>query len=221
MRTPMHATTPPRRRLQALARPGAVEVTVAVPLALPLAARIQERDWEAFTTDATQLANGLRDLVDACAPDGVPIITPEVLTSHGPPDPTSAEVAAALEATRRLRATMGDRLALVAVLPGPGAFAGADVFLELGKAFLGAGADALVLLEHHAEPAALSTLANVARFHQAVAFGCCAEQGGLPTVERVGLAEPRRGAGLVLTDEVLPRNTDVTVLQDWVVTVRG
>jgi hypothetical protein len=217
----MNATLPPRRRLQALARPGAVGAAVGVPLALALAARIQERDWGAFTTDPTQLANGLRDLVDACAPDAVPVVTPDVLTAHGAPDPGGSEVAAALEATRRLRATMGDRLALVAVLPGPGAFGGAEAFITLGKAFLGAGVDALVLLEHHAEPAALSTLANVARFHQAAAFGCCAEQGGLPVVERLGLTEPRAGVGLVLTDESLPRDTDVTALQDWVVAVRG
>jgi hypothetical protein len=218
----MHATLPPRRRLQALGRPGqAVTGAVVVPLALALAARIQERDWEAFTTDATQLANGLRDLVDACAPDGVPVLTPEVLMAHGDPDPDGAEVAAALEATRRLRTTMGDQLVLVAVLPGPGAFGSSDALLALGKALLGAGVDALVLLEHHGERAAVSTLANVARFHQATAFGCCADQGGLPVIDRVGLDAPRAGGGLVLTDAPLPRETDVSVLQEWVVTVRG
>lgn len=210
----------PRQRVQALAQGRQDGRGIAVPLAMQVAARIQERDWEAFTCDPTQLANGLRDLVDACAPDGIPLTMPEVLLEAA--DPVGGvEAQTALEATRRLRASMGDRVALVACLPGPAALpnGGVDV-LELGKAFLGAGADAIVVLEHHGDTSALSTLANVARFHQAAALGCCASH-GLPVVERVPLAEPRPATGMVLTADTLTRDTDVSVLEDWVEAVRG
>ncbi len=210
----------PRQRAQALAQGRPDGHGIAVPLAMQVAARIQERDWEAFTCDPTQLANGLRDLVDACGPDGIPLTTPEVLLAAA--DPVGGiEAQTALEATRRLRSSMGDRVALVACLPGPAALPnGGDDVLELGKAFLAAGADAIVVLEHHGDNSALSTLANVARFHQAAALGCC-ENHGLPVVERVPLAEPRPATGMVMTTDTLPRDTDVSVMEDWVEAVRG
>lgn len=216
----MGAMAPPRQRLQALAQGRPDDQAIAVPLAMQVAARIQERDWEAFTCDPTQLANGLRDLVDACAPDGIPVTMPEVLLDAA--DPVGGiEAQTALEATRRLRSSMGERVALVACLPGPAALPnGGDDVLELGKAFLGAGADAIVVLEHHGGTSALSTLANVARFYQAAALGCC-DRHGLPVVERVALAEPRPATGMVMTTDTLPRDTDVSVLEDWVEAVRG
>jgi hypothetical protein len=63
-------------------------------------------------------------------------------------------------------------------------------------------------------------LANVARFHQAVALGDDGAH-GLPLVERRPLAEPTPGDGVVLTDVHLPRETDVSDLEDWVAAVRG
>lgn len=211
---------PPRQRVQALALGRPDGHGIAVPLAMQVAARIQERDWEDFTCDPTQLANGLRDLVDACGPDGVTVTTPEVLLDAA--DPVGGiEVQTALEATFRLRSSMGDRVALVACLPGPSALPrGGDDVLELGKAFLGAGADAIVVLEHHGDTSALATLANVARFHQAAALGCC-ESHGLPVIDRVPLTEPRPATALVMTTDTLPRDTDVSVLEDWVAGVRG
>ncbi len=192
-----------------------------MPLGLRVAARIQERDWDDFTCDPTQLANGLRDLADACGPDGVPVSSAETLLAGGP-DPLAGEQGqAALEATRRLRASFGDRLVLIACLPGPASLAGGrDALLDVGKQFLAAGVDVLVVLGHHADEPQLGTLANVARFHQALAVGCCGAQ-GLPEAERVPLADPRPVPGLVLTAEELPGDTDLSLLEDWVDGVRG
>jgi hypothetical protein len=191
---------------------------IAVPLAHRLAARIQERDWDDFTCDPTQLANGLRDLTDAVAPDGLAVALPDVLLEGGKDLLSSDQGAAAVEATRRLRTSLGDRTALLACLPGPGAVdGGADGVLAAAKAFLAAGADGIVVLGPPV--GSLSTLGNVARFHQAVALGDDPGH-GLPVVERRSLAEPTPGTGVVLTDVHLPRDTDVSLLEDWVAAVR-
>jgi hypothetical protein len=192
---------------------------IAVPLAHRLAARIQERTWEEFTCDPTQLANGLRDLADAVLPDGLAVCLPDVLLEGGADALGSVQGAAAVEATRRLRASMGDRVALLACLPGPGEVrGGADGVLAAAKEFLAAGADGIVVLGTPA--GSLSTLANVARFHQAVALGDDGAH-GLPVVQRRPLDEPTPGDGVVLTDVHLPRETDVSDLEDWVDGVRG
>jgi hypothetical protein len=208
-----------RARVRALAQRRGDGRGIAVPLAHRLAARIQERDWEDFTCDPTQLANGLRDLADAVGPDGLAVSLPDVLLEGGTDLLGSDQGVAAVEATRRLRASMGDRIALVACLPGPGEVdAGIDAVLAAAKEFLAAGADAIVVLGSPA--GSLSTLANVARFHQAVALGDDGAH-GLPLVERRPLDEPSPAAGLVLTDVHLIRDTDVSELEDWVVAVRG
>jgi hypothetical protein len=192
---------------------------VAVPLAHRLAARIQERDWADFTCDPTQLANGLRDLADAVAPDGLAVCLPDVLLAGGADVLAGEQGVAAVEATRRLRASMADRVALIACLPGPAHVdGGAAGVLAAAKEFLSAGADGIVVLGTPA--GSLSTLANVARFHQAVAYGDDVRH-GLPVVERRPLRQPAPGAGLVVTDVHLPRETDVSDLADWVVAVRG
>jgi hypothetical protein len=153
------------------------------------------------------------------APDGLAVALPDVLLEGGPALLASEQGSAALEATRRLRASMGDRLALLACLPGPGAVdGGADGVLAAAKEFLAAGADGIVVLG--SPGGSLSTLANVARFHQAVALGDDAAH-ALPVVERRPLAEPLPGAGVVLTDVHLARETDVSQLEDWVAVVRG
>lgn len=208
-----------RTRVRALAQRRGDGRGIAVPLAHRPAARIQERDWADFTCDPTQLANGLRDLADAVGPDGLAVCLPDVLLEGGADLLGSEQGAAAVEATRRLRASMGDRMALVACLPGPGdVTGGAGGVLAAAKEFLAAGADAIVVLG--APAGSLSTLANVARFHQALALGD-AEAHGLPVVERRPLTEPSPAAGLVLTDVHLARDTDVSELEDWVGAVRG
>src|SRR5690242_2788987 len=117
---------PSRRALVRGVAAGQVPGTVAVPLALHVSARIAERDAEEFAYDPTQLANALRDLVDAVDPDGVPVCDPGVLLADCQTVGdvvTSEQVAAAVEATRRLRTSFGDAIALVALLPGPAAIA--------------------------------------------------------------------------------------------------
>ncbi len=214
-----HPATP-RARVRALLHQQDDGRGIAVPRAHALAARIQERDWDDFTCDPTQLANGLRDLVDAVQPDGIAVCLPDVLLAGGADPLASEQGRAAVEATRRLKVSMGERVALVACLPGPAALSGgADTLLEVGKAFLAAGADALVVLGQD-ETASLSTLANIARFHQAVAVGAPAGL-GLPPVDLIPLDAPRRSNGLALTSTDLPRDTDVSELEDWVDAVRG
>ena len=95
---------------------------------------------------------------------------------------------------------------------------GAEGVLAVAKEFLSAGADGIVVLGPPA--GSLSTLANVARFHQAVALGDH-ESHGLPVVRRRPLSDPDAAPGLVLTDVHLARDTDVSVLEDWVIAVRG
>lgn len=208
-----------RTRVRALAQRRGDGRGIAVPLAHRLAARIQERDWKEFTRDPTQLANGLRDLADAVAPDGLAVCLPDVLLEGGADLLGSEQGTAAVEATRRLRASMGDRIALAACLPGPAEITGgADGLLAAAKEFLAAGADAIVVLG--GPSGSLSTLANVARFHQALALGDDAAH-GLPVVERRALAAPSPAAGLVLTDVHLARDADVSELEDWVDAVRG
>jgi hypothetical protein len=208
--------------------------TVAIPLALHVSARIAERDAEDFVYDPTQLANALRDLADAVDPDGVPVCDPQVLLDGCQ---TAGDVAgseqlkAAVEVTRRLRATFGEGIALAAVLPGPAAIAdrvgatgaaAAETVLALGKEFLAAGADLLIVEDDDELPGtALTTLANIARFHQAAALSHGAARYGLPATVPVGLEAPASVPGVVVTPGALARDTDIAVLRDWVAAVRG
>ncbi len=223
----------PRHALRAIAV-GDGGGVLAVPLALHVSARIQERDAEDFVYDATQLANALRDLIEAVNPDGVPVTDPDVLLAECF-DVTqllgSEQLKTALEATRRLRASQGDRVVLAAVLPGPRMIAdrlGADTasageaVLALGKQFLGAGAD-LILVADEEELAGttLSTLANVARFHQAVALCHPRARYGLAATTVATLESPTAGKGVTVTERTLERQIDLAVLCDWVDAVRG
>jgi hypothetical protein len=205
--------------------------TLAVPLALHVAARIAERDASEFVYDATQLANALRDLIDAIGPDGVPVCDPGVLLAGcrtAGDVVASGQLKAAVEATRRLRASFGDRIALAAVLPGPAALAVlaeaavADIVLALGKEFLAAGADVLLVQDEVEAPGmSLATLANVARFHQAAALSHAVPRYGLPPTVPVDLHAPVSVRGVAVTPGSLPRDTDISVLCDWVASVRG
>jgi hypothetical protein len=213
----------PRARAQAIAARRGGRHTLAVPLALRLAAKIAERPWEAFLTDPTQLANGLGDLLAAVRPDGVPVTLPAVLAD----DAGGARLEAALEATRRLRVTVGDGAVLVAVLAaGPGV-------LDTVRAFLDAGVDGIVLdggvpdgavLDGGAagvDAAQARTIGNVARFHRAMAHVLGPGGAGLPGAGAVPLGAPVPATGLVLTEGEVPDGTAVPVVQDWVAGVTG
>ena len=228
----------PRAVARALAagQPGG---TLAVPLALHVSARIAERDAEDFVYDATQLANALRDLIEAVGPDGVPVTDPAVLLAccaSAESILASEQLKVAREATRRLRAAYGDAIALAAVLPGPAAIAGLarpagtaaanagaiDVVVALGREFLAAGADVLIVADQEELPGtSLATLANVARFHQALALSHTAPRYGLSPAASRDLHAPGHVPGVTVTPESLARDTDIAVLRDWVTAVRG
>lgn len=219
-------TLTPRARAQAIAAGRDGQHTLAVPLALRLAARIQERPLDDFFTDPTQLANGLTDFLGAVSPDGLVVTDPEVLADEtARPDPPSApRTSTALEATRRLKATIGDSAVVAAVLPGP-ASAGDGVVEVLGKAFLTAGIDVLIVREDaDADLAAfegpLRTVANMARFHRAPAYLMGPKLSFLDAPARIPLTAPRAANGLVVTDRELPTDTDITAVQDWLHAVR-
>ncbi|MBA2390734.1 MAG: hypothetical protein H0V67_10820 [Geodermatophilaceae bacterium] len=194
--------TSPRGRAQAIAVGRGGQHTLAVPLVLRLAARIAERPLEEFFTDPTQLANGLRDLLEAVGPDGLVVTLPDVLDG----DP-GERLECALEATRRLRPTVGDRAALIAVLGGSGPV------VDCARAFLSAGIDGIVLTGPCPAEAA-RTVGNVSRFHRAVAHA--ADVPGLPPPTVVALAAPHPGVGLVITDGEVPADTALPIVEDWV-----
>ncbi len=207
---------------------------VAVPLALQVAGRIQERDSEGFVLDPTQLANAIRDLVEAVEPDGVAVTSPDVLLSRCSGIgslTTSEQLSVALEATRRLRSSLGDSVALVAHLPGPSNLVAhfdaseqeaAEAVTAIGKSLVSAGVDA-VLINDDVEPAgiSLSTLSNIARFHQSLVLGFHKQCYGLPAATIVPFANPMIGRGFTVSDGQLPRSTDIGELQDWVLVVQG
>lgn len=209
--------------------------TLAVPLALHVSARIAERDPHDFLYDPTQLANALRDLIEAVGPDGVPVSDPEVLLAgcRSASDVlASQQLGVALEAVRRLRASYADGIALVAMLPGPAALAAsldADraavnlALVGLAQEFLGAGADVIVVHDEQREMpgVSLTTLSNVAQFHQAIALSHGAERYGLATTTVEDFDSPRAATGVVLTRSWLPRDTDITRLSEWITAVRG
>lgn len=204
----------PRARAQAIAAKRGGQHTLVVPLAPRLAARIAERPYDAFLTDPTQLANGLGDLLDAVAADGVAVTLPGDLAE----DPDGDRRDAALEATRRLRTSRADDAALLAVLDG-----GREDLVELVKAFLEAGADGIVLdgTAGPIDPATARTVANLARFHRSMAHVVGADVSGLPGAEVVPHDAPVPKSGLVLTDGECPEDTTVTTVIDWVAGVRG
>lgn len=215
-------TQAPRQRVKALSQGRGDGRGIAIPLAARFAARINERDWEDFTFDPTQLANGLRDLVDAIAPDGVQITLPDALTGADLDLQSCEHLRVAVEATSRLRVSMGDRIALLACLPDSTSFRGGSATLvDVTKAFLAAGADAILVLDPvaGAQPEPVPSLANIARFHQGIALGVDARL-GLPCVDQIPLVTPRAAAGIAVTETDLPRDVDLELLEQWIDTVR-
>jgi hypothetical protein len=171
------------------------------PLVVAQAAEIDARPVPQFLTDPTKLCNGLRMLSEALGTD-------VIVTADGRPEllTDGVQAAAAVEATRRLAALVAD-VALAAALPGPGR--GGDP-LPLARAFLEAGANLLLLVEERPLPAgsgatwqaAATTVANVARFHQAVPVvvlaGGAADAAAGPRGAVVCVPDPVAGQGLAL-----------------------
>lgn len=195
-----------RAKAQAIAARRGGRHTLAVPLAPRLAARIAERPWDLFLTDPTQLTNGLNDLLEAVRPDGVSVTVTEQVT-----DPVHRE--AALEATRRLRTTVGDGAVLLAMVPGD-----LPDLVDVVKSFLEAGIDGIVLVgEAPADEA--RTIGNVTRFHRAMAHVHGAGASGLPGAELVPLDAPAPKQGLVLAE--CGPGAQIPHVQDWLAAVRG
>lgn len=219
-----------REAIRALGQGGG-GVAVATPFALPSAARIQERDWEDFLEDPTQLANGLRDLHQAIAPGGLVVSDVDTLVEQADGGIVAgAHARAVVEAVGRLRASLGESVALVAAVPGAaqlvdaGVADGVAAVQELGKELFGAGVDVVLVVDEGAPDAGLSTLANIARFHQGIVAATgdpAAVTAPLVPVSEIPLDEPAEGEGLVVTPGTVPRDTDITVLEDWVEEVAG
>lgn len=227
----------PRARAQAIVTRRAGRHTLAVPLALRLAARIQERPLDGYFEDPTQLANGLSDFHGAVGPDGVVVTDPEVLadevaTASATSLVSAPRTATALEATRRLKATVGESAVVVAVLPGPMSIAegradagtAGEVAEALGKAFLDAGIDVIVFAEPDGADVAehearLRTIANMARFHRALTYLRGTKVSFMDAPMALSLEDPRPAEGLVLTEHDLSTDTDITLVQDWVAAV--
>lgn len=200
----MTVSLPARARAQAIAGRRGGRHTLAVPLALRLAAKIAERPWEVFTTDPTQLANGLGDLLEAVRPDGVVVTLPD----------SGVLLDVAVEATRRLRATVRDEAVLIAVLA-PG-----GELVDTVKAFLDAGIDGVVL-DGDPPPDVARTIGNITRFHRAMAHVLGAGTAGLPGAEVVPLDAPVATAGLVLTESEVRVEGGIPAVQKWLAGLRN
>ena len=190
-----------RKRAKLLLRGRPVDAPLLCPLAVAQAAEIDARPVPQFLADPTRLCTGLRALSEALA-------TGVIVTADGRREllTDGAQAAAAVEATRRLSVTAGDD-AIAAALPGPSR---GDDLLPLARAFLEAGANLLLLVEEQPLPAGLgpswravaTTVANVARFHQAlpvvVLAGGAEDAAAGPPGAVVCVPDPVAGQGLAL-----------------------
>lgn len=226
-----------RKRAQAIAQGRGRDARVVFPLAFDTAARISARPLEVFRTDPTQLANGLTELQQALGADGIVCALAGGMEKASAADgvldvatiAARGQVAASLEACRRLRASQGDAVALLAGLSGPAtlardfavdlATAGA-AFGALLKLFCEAGADVLLAFEAVPPPAdeayvdSLRTAGNIARFHQASLLGW--DLPGLAAPARIALEAPSVGpAGIVTTAAPVAADADITALRAW------
>ncbi|MEQ8233744.1 MAG: hypothetical protein RLW61_07990 [Gammaproteobacteria bacterium] len=228
-----------RKRAQAIAKGRGRDARVIVPLAFEVAARISARPLDAFRNDPTELTNALTELHRAIAADGIVVALAQGMEQASGADAeamcANGPVAASLEACRRLRQALGDDVALLAGLTGPGALArelGVDAaaagacFGALVKAFCDAGCDVLLVIDDagaSADPAwqdAVKTADNIARFHQACLLGL--GDGVLPAPLAQPLAAPAGdGLGFITTTGTVPADADIAALRQWVATVRG
>ena len=236
---------PARKRAQAIAQGRGRNERVVIPLAFALAARISARPLVEFRSDATQLANGLGELQQALAADGLVCALAARMEISSAPDATldvermakQGALGASLEACRRLREVQGDKVALLAGLTGPATLAAQfDVnvaqacvaFAALVKEFCAAGADVILLMEDAGAQCAseqwqdgVKTAINIARFHQASLLAWQGV-GGLAAPHGVALDTPTlSGLGIVTTDTLVAPDVDIEQLRAWVTTVRG
>jgi hypothetical protein len=189
-----------RKRAKLLLRGRPIAPALVCPLVVAQAAEIDALRVGQFLADPTKLSGGLRLLREALGSD-------VIVTADGRPEllGDSAQAEAAVEATRRLATTT--EAALVAALPGP---SGGGDLLPLARALVAAGADLLLLVEERPLPhgsatawrAAATTLANVARFHQAVPVvvlaGGAEDAAAAPRGTLVCVPDPAAGQGLAL-----------------------
>jgi hypothetical protein len=207
-----------RKRAKLLLRGRPVDAPLLCPLAVTQAAEIDARPVPQFLADPTRLCTGLRALSEVLA-------TGVIVTADGRREllTDDAQAAAAVEATRRLSVTAGDD-AIAAALPGPSR---GDDLLPLARAFLEAGANLLLLVEEQPLPAgsgpswraAATTVANVARFHQAlpvvVLSGGAEDAAAGPPGAVVCVPDPVAGQGLALAADPAgwrPRAGDMPVV---------
>ena len=232
---------PPRKRVQAMAQGRGAGERLVVPLALATAAQISARPLDEFFTDPTQLANGLLELQRAIGSEGIVVALGEGFERASGNqldlaalDQPGSRLHAALEATRRLRATLGDSAALLAGLSGPARLSqdfgvemsgAGSAFGTIVKAFCEAGADLILCLDE--APAtdldlwqdALKTTGNIARFHRALPL-CWGSGGPFPSPQLVALDAPSPvAAGIVTTAEPVAADASIEALRHWVASV--
>jgi hypothetical protein len=234
---------PARKRVQAIALGRGRDSRVVIPLAFEVAARISARPLNEFRNDPTQLANGLGELHNTLGSDGIVcgLMSDEHISATNNAFEAAAllaqpALAASLEATRRLRATYGDNIALLAVVFGPATLAhqfevaidiAVTAFLNVQKEYLNAGADLVLVMEgegadisSEAWSDCMTTAANVARFHQACLLGW--DIAGLSPPHRVPVSNPEAtGLGIVTSAEFIAADADIVELKNWVRSVRG
>jgi hypothetical protein len=179
-----------RTRVKHLVRGRRISSPLVCPLAVGQAAEIDALPVEDFLADATKLSKGVQALHAALGTDVIVTADGEVVGD------------AAVEATRRLAATVDD-VAIGAALPEPD--------LTVARPLLEAGAHLLLLVagqplaDGEAWRAAATTIANLARFHQAVPVAVFADEAEAKWAPRgavVCLPEPAEGQGLAFAPDL-------------------
>jgi hypothetical protein len=170
-----------------------------LPFATALAARLDQVPPEQLLDEASSLTRALAGAQSLLDLDAVIVDVP-------PPALTAAGIAVVGEAVLRLRASLGDRAALVLALPGPRTLAEAgsveptpDALDDFGAGILAAAneldphrADCLAIVERAALPdeavgaldEALSPLWNAARYYALPSLFVAAQAG--PAAARIG-----------------------------------
>jgi len=215
---------------------------VIVPLAFEVAAQISARPLDEFRADPTQLTNGLCELQKAINADGIICALGDEMEFQSAANSeldfnhirNHGSVCASLLACTRLRQMFGDEVALVAGLTGPNSLSRqfnaseADCglfFTQLVTAFCEAGGDILMIMEPEnfiidaAWKDGVITARNVANFHQVLLMSW--NESFLPTpVKQSVLLPSKNGSGIITTDSILPHDSDISTLAQFVVGCR-
>ena len=232
-----------RARAHAIAGGRGGNIRLVVPFAFEVAARISARPLDEFFTNPTQLANGLSELHQAIAADGILCADARgmELASAGTTGLdiehiiNNGRVGASLEACCRLRITLDNEGILLAAVTGPATLekqfavsgdTAVEAFVEIVRHFCEAGADGIITVEQET-PAdnecwedGLITARNIAVFYRAMIYLWDTE-GPLPVPVRTQLALPKNsGTGLIMTQEMVPADYDIEALRQWVVESR-